>query len=289
MIGAMRQPQIYKILLIFFLAGQFLGCSSLRLAPQETPRALEASFFSMGTRWNFSTTGVSPEKFQNLKAKLTALALLYEETFSDWSESSELRKLEKSGLGNKQVPSALFWDGLLLAKDAYLLSHEKFDITIGDVQWKLRKFPYGLKHLKVDTKEKSFSFSKPVKRLTFGGIAKGMALGDMAEMLLRSGIQEFRIDAGGGNIVEANRNGELKFVSKSRIFASGSASEIHIFDPNSKMSLRKNLDEQIELHCSGAEFSRGALMRLGALSDALSTALLLDKTIPMLAHCKLMP
>ncbi len=298
MIGAVRQPQIWKKFRIFCVLGILSACSSLRLAPQEQAKTLDSSFLAMGARWQISVQNMPKSvEFSDLKTKVMALALLYENTFSDWSEESELRQLEIKGLHKKQIPSTLFWSGLELSQLAHKQTKKKFDITVGDRLWKVRKKVLGQDHLRMDDYDKSFYFTAPVKRLTFGGIVKGMALGDMAELLLRSGVESFRIDAGGGNIVESGMNGSqknvppgktvVKFTSKSRLLKAGSQREAHVFDPANSLgeSVKLQSRESIALTCETGDLSRTALRELGALSDAFSTALLLDSRLILPKNC----
>ena len=284
----MRQAQICKYWIFFTMIVVLGGCSSYRLAPRQNPVVLEASFFSMGARWQLSTAGkVDAEQFQKLKTKLTGLALLYDKTFSDWSEQSELRMLEKKGLSEKQIPSSLFWKGLELSQKAHELSDGVFDITVGDKIWKVRNEVLGQRHLQMNFEKKSFYFSAPVERLSFGGIIKGMALGDMAEYLMRSGSFDFRIDAGGGNIVEFKKANGVHFVSRSRLFKAGSNSEKHIFDSkNLGIEVALNDKIQIEIMCDTTDYSIESLRRIGALSDAFSTAKLLDSSIELPGECR---
>lgn len=298
MIGAMKQPQIWKKFRIFCVLGLLAGCSSFRLAPNEQPKTLDSSFLAMGARWQISVQNMPKSvDFSEIKTKVMALALLYENTFSGWSDDSELRRLEKNGLHKKQIPSTLFWAGLELSQMAYMKTNKNFDITVGDRLWKVRDKVLGQTHLRMEELDQSFYFTAPVKRLTFGGIAKGMALGDMAELLLRSGIKSFRIDAGGGNIVESalqeagKKSGKnisadewgVKFTSKSRGMKAGSRDEFHIFDPK---DAKVKVDRSIVITCETKDLSRKALRELGALSDALSTALLLDPELKLPLSCR---
>lgn len=201
--------------------------------------------------------------------------MLHEKTFSDWSEDSELRMLEKRGLDQWQQIGPLFSLGLTFSQQAYERTNGAFDISVGDRQWlgALRsKGMGGLERRNVEGREE-FRFANGVERLTFGGIAKGMALGDIAHFLKSEDIEDFSVDAGGGNIVQASSK-NVVFLSRSRVAKSGSSSEAHVLSPKgSKLELNKS----VEISCTLKWGDRPEMLRWGALIDAYSTALLVDQ------------
>ncbi len=253
--------------------GLVAAACSMRLAPQVSPQRQEASFLAMGTKWHVSMSGVPAKRdFVLLKDKLVSFALHYEMVFSDWSEESELRRLEKAGLSKTQSPSELFFEGLLLAQEAYGETGGVFDITVGAVQWKALPEAVGLASLQTNTEKKTFRFEKDPRRLTFNGLVKGMALGEMASYLISENVRMFTIDAGGGNLVERLSDGSLRFVSRSRVYRAGTEGERHVWHPRDARYAR----ESSEISCRVDDKSRSVLIRWGALNDAFSTARLVS-------------
>jgi len=257
--------------ILLSLAGT--GCS-MRLASQIPPQRQESSFLAMGTKWTVSMSGVPGRRdFTVLKDKLLSFALHYDMTFSAWSEESELRRLEKAGLEKTQSPSELFFEGLMLSQEAFGATDGVFDITVGAIQWKALPAAVGLSELEVDPRKKTFRFARDPRRLSFDGIVKGMALGEMATYLLEQNVKSFVIDAGGGNLVERLSSGELRFVSRSRVYKAGSDEDRHIWHPKDA----RYVQEKSEVVCTVEEMRRSTLLRWGALSDAFSTARLLSR------------
>jgi hypothetical protein len=259
-----------------------VGCST-RLAPQTPAQVQEASFLAMGARWTVAMSGVPTRRdFTVLKDKLASFALHYEMVFSDWSEDSELRRLEKSGLTQTQAPSELFFEGLLLAQEAFGETAGVFDVTVGAIHWKAADTAVGLQTLHTNVQKKTFRFEKDPRRLSFGGLVKGMALGDMASYLIAEGVRGFSINAGGGNLVERLSSGQLRFVSRSRIYKAGTDGDRHIWHPKDA----RYVQERAEVICSVEERSRSQLIRWGGLSDAFSTARLLSHEFQLPPICE---
>jgi hypothetical protein len=278
------KPQI----LIFFMGLSLLfgSCTSVRLAPVQEPVAQDAGFFAMGARWSFRAQGIpSNQDFMKLKDKITSFALLYEMTFSDWHDQSELRQIELRGwMSQKEFRiSELFVEGLLLSREAHVLTKGAFDITTGALSWNVLKRPVGLSQMKLDPDRQTVAFKQDPKRLSFGGLVKGMVLGEMASFLVERGVGSFWIDAGGGNQV-IHEAGVTRFVSRSRIYKTQSKKELHIFSPTG----RKPLRESVEVECVSPSGLRSDLIRWGALSDAISTALLLDNSWALPSECRVL-
>jgi thiamine biosynthesis lipoprotein ApbE len=236
----------------------------------------ELRWSAMGTVWSVQTNA---EVAPRLREALERECLRYEATFSDWSQDSELRRLEKGGLSGWHAASPLFLEGLRLAQQAWNETRGAFDISVGAVIWKARSQPVGLKSLRVEAKR--FRFSEDPKRLSFGGLAKGMAVGALAHMLARSpGIDAFRIDAGGGNAVRASRaRDEFIWISRS---ASQPGPRAHIIDPT---QAGRSLEASAALRCSSRWSESAQAPAFSGLADAWSTALVVDPSLPPPAHC----
>ena len=279
---------------------------------QATPDPQDISWASMGTVWRVRFgEEVTPELRAQLRNSLVEISENYDSTFSDWNEQSELRRLEKLGLASKQGHSAsqLFLEGLSLSREAYELSHHKFDITVGALLWKASTRAIGLNHLHLEMAPnkrapRSFRFDRDPLRLTFGGIAKGMCVGRIAQVLWLAGVRNFQVNGGGGNLFFVGddsgrpwaeqtqpRNQSpciagspcAQFVSRSRT-VQGPRSVQHIFDP--QFPERAEV-QSASLSCSFAptRAQERSWTRWGALSDAFSKALILDKTFQLPANC----
>ena len=116
--------------MMFVLA--FLGPFKSCTAKENTTSQFH--LFSMGTLGKIDL--YHPNQAINkevVKSILNKHLLHYDQTFSDWSPSSELRKLEK-GMTNWVTPTPLFMKGFgVLKESAFDLTQKKFDITIGAV------------------------------------------------------------------------------------------------------------------------------------------------------------
>lgn len=238
----------------------------------------------MGTVWTYVCRQVPTGlPLEPLKERLGQIAYQYDVTFSDWSDDSELRQIEKAGLTHESHPSTLFMKGLQYAQEAYERTGGAFDITVGAVLWKVKSRAVGMNHLKISGEK--FYFDQDPVRLTFGGIVKGMATGEMLFLLQQSGLRECTLNAGGGNGVISDEQG-VRFYSRSRIFQKTTKGEVqHIFSTGS--APLTTLRESAELECQSPSIKFSELQRWGALSDAFSKAVILrDDWIPP-ENCKI--
>lgn len=240
----------------------------------------------MGTYWIIDFGPMAKSyRFEKLESELLLLINQYDQTFSDWSPQSELRKLEKKGLTNWNAPSPLFLKGLTFAQEAYALTNQLFDVTIGAVIWNEMSLAVGLNQL--ERTKNSFRFLKDPKRLTFGGIVKGMAVGEMAKVLVRKyGFEHFRISAGGGNLALIGHGvlydweeiSEANQLQKDRIiFLSRSSltqhKKNHILNP--KNTKEKAFHSRIQCYSTIDQINDWD--KLSAYSDALSTVRILTQ------------
>jgi hypothetical protein len=277
------------LLLLLTLAACSGGFRNPFASSDEGPPASSGrtiKFTSMGTIWTIQWGDTEDVEVQKplLRDTLMTDAYLYDTTFSDWMSDSELRKLEKRGLNKTQEPTPLFMQGLRLSRRAFLMSDKAFDITIGAVLWKAASEAVGMEELEIEGRK--FRFKKDPKRLTFGGIAKGMLTGAMALKLWDAGLRNFRVDGGGGNVALAGDDfgeawpelreagkvyvkGDLLFVSRS---APLQKSRQHILDPSAP---RSKIKRQAEVVCAVNARERDKWIDEGGLTDALSTALVI--------------
>ncbi len=268
------------------------GCASYAPQPKTIPPpAQQKSSFnfqqiSMGTLWNFKIIGpaLSLASQQNMQEDIAQKLLQYDLCFSDWSEESELRRLEQNGLEKWSKSSALFEEGLSLAHAAYQQTQGYFDVTIGAVLWKERHRPIGMNHLEFSNRNgvRHFRFHTNPKRLSFGGLAKGMVLGDLANIILTYGDFLFMIDAGGGNLLVRNvQKTNLHFISQSSPLQNGRQ---HIFNPkNPKQALSKSA----RLVCQVETKQSAEILRYwGAFSDVYSKALIFNAQFELPQECR---
>mgnify|MGYP000896347818 CR=1 FL=1 len=280
----------------FALAG-LAGCVSR--APVPAPlRPFEHVFFGMGTVWRVE--GLAPASLDApaLREALSRRVLEDELLFSDWSEESELRRLERGGLAEWRPASPRFLKLLDLSAEAWRESRGVFDPTIGAVQWKALARPVGLGAM--ERREGEFRFREDPRRLTFGGIAKGFSVGALGELLVARGFRHFRVNGGGGNLLLRAETGAepwpellaygleaeaLWHVSRSRTArpetSKGAKASQHIYDPRDP---RRALNEAATLLCR--QRLERDLESEAALSDAASKALVVEPEAPVPPHCR---
>ena len=259
---------------------------------------LDFSFVSMGTVWKVRI-GSQKKSFdtKQVKYQLIETANRYDETFSSWSSKSELRSIERMGVDTLICPSSLFLKGLRLAQQAYELSNKKFDITLGGENKGLSLMGSPMESLRLKSQAKCFYFGRKVDSLTFAGLVKGMCLGKMATWLYEVGFKSFVINAGNGNIVIAGDEKKsslasleldtasrvIYFVSNSYTIQSHTKNSFqHIKDPTNPLA---PLLSQTQLVCAADISSRKTWYEIGAISDALSTALSVDPNIVLPTYC----
>ena len=238
----------------------------------------------MGTYWSIdlAEAGKSFPK-DYLSKKIIDLIDSYDRAFSDWREGSELRILETNNLKHYQKPSSLFLRGLEYSKLAFEKSKGEFDITVGAVLWKKRKEKVGLNNLVLD--KNGFYFKINPQRLTFGGIVKGMVIGAISAWFYQQNIYNFRINAGDGNLalsgknfnegwIEEQQTGKIDssyvvFLSRSNYVQKG---RIHIIG-------KKRGHDSVQITCKSFQKNYKDWEKIGALSDAYSTALVLNSNL----------
>ncbi len=141
-----------------------------------------------------------------------------EKRISNWKPDSY------TSLANKKAadaPVEVSGDLIEILDDArkiYTTTDGAFDVTVGPLIqfWKEREkggmFPrseelkpvlehIGLKYVIVDTKAQTVFFERDGIQLDFGGIAKGLALDRMANILTENGVKTARLNAGSSTIV----------------------------------------------------------------------------------------
>ena len=203
-------------------------------------------------------------------------------TFSDWSEESELRRLERNGLTNWQTPTPLFLDLLRISREAHEQTNGFFDPAVGAVIWKVSSLPSArFSDLEWGPKG-SFRFARDPVRLTFGGIAKGYCLGLLADRFEDNKVDVYRIDGGGGNRVERGPNQRLALhVSGSRATDRGGAP--HLIDPKNAARVIQGA-RMVSCRRVSRDESEAAV---GARADVWSKALVLNPHLQLPLGCEL--
>jgi thiamine biosynthesis lipoprotein len=161
-------------------------------------------------------------KAGNLAQQCFSLVDSFNLIFSDYIDSSELKKLSASaGLGTLpiNVSPALF-DILMLSKNAYNKSGKAFDITIGPVVklWrearKTKQFPApylvqsarkltGFENIHIDSVNKLVRLTKRGMQLDLGGIAKGYIAQKIIDFLLAQQVNCALVNAGGDIVMSS--------------------------------------------------------------------------------------
>jgi ApbE family len=238
----------------------------------------------MGTYWSIdiAETGKSfPREY--LSKKIIDLIDSYDRTFSDWREGSELKMLEKKDLRRYQKPSSLFLRGLEYSKLAYEKSEGEFDITVGAVLWKQRRKKVGLNNLVLD--KNGFYFKINPQRLTFGGIVKGMACGALSAWLYQQNITNFRINGGDGNLALSGKNFNEGWIEEQQIGKIEPSNVVFLSRSNYIQNKRihiigkKRGPDSVIITCGSSQKKIKDWERMGALSDAYSTALVLNSAL----------
>jgi hypothetical protein len=206
-----------------------------------------------------------------------------------------------------QEASPLFLHGLELSQQAYAMTQGYFDISVGAILWKVSPQATGVGPGQLQFDHQRFRFTTDPKRLTFGGIAKGMAVGKIAELFAKKHLTNFRINAGGGNLAVMGQRGEYTWEEEQEIgpmsphfvyFISHSHGDNthgvqHIYAPTSP------LDKIGKIHrpLLGAKFSSLSCKSSSAephlwedgsgIADAYSTAMVLNSALAIPRHCAL--
>ncbi len=236
------------------------------LALSLSVQATDLRFFSMGTHWHVHIDGQQQSVSETtLAAHLQRTLERYDQTFSDWSEASELRTLERKGMTTWQKASPLFCEVLRMCQGFYTQTHGQFDITVGAKLWRAPgdQTPVGMMGLQFRDPQ-TFRFARNPKRLTFGGMLKGYLVGVMASDLYRAGLRSFVVNAGGGNL-SIFKDDSIDFLSSSATLQKGHQ---HILSPqNPELSL----NHQAHIRIKSIPQLRQHWAYLGALSDVQST------------------
>lgn len=254
------------------------------------------SFTSMGTLWRLVyCSKKSSFLHENLKASVIAKASEYDETFSNWSAYSELTKLQDKGFKKEVCPSSFFMTGLELAKELYSKTRGGFDISLGDGDFT---------SLAISSDKKCFSFLKAApKALDFNGLVKGMAVADVARKLYKIGLRDFYVNAGNGNLAyRVSKEFQSYFFLDSKMFPFGhdvvyflsqsnthqtheGKTHQHIQEPSKKHTLSEGSSKVV---CYSTFSKCTEWVRLGGISDALSTVLSFNENLPLPQSCHLL-
>ena len=252
----------------------------------------EFSFSSMGTLWRVVYTKQKTSfKEDLLQREILERVSFYDETFSTWSSESELKQIEKKDFSENIKSSELFLEALILGKELFEKTKGVFDPSRGTGNFSGLSF---------SRKELSFSFSKnPPTKLDFNGFVKGMAVSEVALLLYRSGLKDFYINAGNGNLAyrvsEAYKEdfpllgkrffpfgrGKVYFLSQSEtVQVHGKIKHQHI-----QGALNQKVDSGAQVLCSLNVSESSSWIKMGGVSDAFSTALSLDKSLSLPKFC----
>ncbi len=240
--------------LLFLSLVLSLGACSSR-SNRADNEALRFDLVAMGSVWSFQLDEVSKtqDSWWRLKEEAQKILENYDQCFSSWRGDSELNQLlQKKRIRNlddlkNAGASSLFQRGFNFGEEARELSRGAFDL-------------------------------RQKRKLDFGGLTKGHVLGALADEFERHGVQNFLINGGGSNQVFRGRYLPASFRDKAHtLFRSASKAdqegEQHIFDPSNPS--RKIRGEGV-VYCWTTE-KEASLEKWGALTDALSTALVVSR------------
>jgi hypothetical protein len=251
--------KIKFLIFSFFL----ISCSTSKNL--KAPESVAFELVAMGSVWSFRIPkdSFSESTWWPLKNRSQEILENYDSVFSSWRKDSEVVQLFPK-LKTRKLPeiiklkiSPLLREGLVFAERADELTHGAFDVMA----------PQGL---------------------DFGGITKGHVLGELAQLFLSQEISDFQIDGGGGNQVFAGifRPQNLQKLSH-LVFRSASGAlqrdKQHIFD---RRNPQRQIVGQAVVYCwvdinknylkNSTQVDVDQTKLVGSLSDAFSTALLVD-------------
>ncbi len=252
------------------------------------------TFFAMGSPWKIQYFSPRQSVFKPLlQKKCLDILSRYDETFSDWSKESHLSSYLNKGLKKPQKVEALFMKALQFAQIFYQKSQGSFDISISSNNTS------GLKNLRLDLVNHRFHFTQDAPTsLTFNGFVKGMAIGEISQMLVKMGIDHFLIDGGGGNLAVSNRElltnkyedlSWLRLAPHKVYFISNSAPTQpqgndyqHIKAPQ---NLAKKLKKSYQIICSSTYTEQSLWPYFSSLADMTSTSMVVNSSIKLDKRC----
>ena len=244
--------------------------------PEISEASQQARVAATGTVWVLEWVG-SPKLIGPLRETIYR----YDLVFSDWTPDSELSVLSAKGLSRWQTASDLFLKGLVVSQEAFRFSDGVFDISFAPVISPGELSPMATLEFRDNPSgARQFKFANPKTRLNFGGIAKGMCVGEVVELFTSLGVTRFRVDAGGGNLAytSASPSAHVHFESRSRSFQ---GDKQHIFNPRKPNVVIRS---QAAVLCEDSQALSGS--RLGAFSDAYSTILVINPHFALPANCR---
>lgn len=186
--------------------------AAMPAAAATTPRQLDFAVFN--TLCRLSIWSAPPTLSEAAFADLNAQLRLLHDTINAFDPDSELSRLNRIAAEQPVSCSAMLWDILSAAREAWRVSDGAFDVTIGPLMqlWgfyaKQNATPtpaditaalaqVGLDKVHFDDELRRVRFSVPGMRLDFGGLAKGYALDLARQTLAKHGIDSYLLDLGG--------------------------------------------------------------------------------------------
>lgn len=272
-------------------------------APQEKPRLVHKTKYSMGTVYEIAAYDPSPEHATRAIDKAFAEIVRLDEVLSNFKPESELSRLNRNGHFHPVKVSADLYTVIAESDKYSRLSEGKYDITVAPLvdMWKAalrgdrvasdaeqQKLRTCVGYEKIElTPPDTVEFHSPCMRIDVGSIGKGYAVDRAVEVLRAEGIQDALLIAG-----------------QSSIYGMGappgkSAWEVHLRDPSAHVDpvvmLHENsvsTAEQTPPSLLGNEtaghiidpasgkpletkYAFSIVAKTGTASDALSTTLLL--------------
>ncbi len=213
-----------KLLFLFIASFTFLvaltGCGD------QQADNVQLSGSTMGTSYNI--TLVVPDKIQVDEDKLRMLVdaelKQLNQTFSTYIDDSELSQLNQALVGTPFPVSRQLFDVLVLSLEIAWLSNGAFDITVGSlvdlwgfgggseggedkvpsvqaIERQLARIGFSSVELNLFSDE--VTKNKAVN-IDLSAIAKGYAVDRLAELLLKSGAQDFMVEIGGEIRLQGN-------------------------------------------------------------------------------------
>ena len=215
-----RNPeQIFRLtnmLCVWLLAWMVAVATPSGAADRQLERVRRAHYI-MGTVFEIEAYGEDPAQTATAVEEAFAVIRRADEIMSDYREDSELSRLNREGATGLVLLSPDLYAILRTSVHYARRTDSAFDVTVGPLVDAWRQASkrgrwldelergrvlsrVGYSHLSLDESQQAARFDRPGVRVDLGGIAKGWAVDQAAEILRQRGIERALISAGTSSI-----------------------------------------------------------------------------------------
>jgi thiamine biosynthesis lipoprotein len=216
----------------FLVPGRVLATAGLlvisgcRASPPATPPAhlIERSHVTMGTEVDLTAWTADESRAQAAFAAVFGEFARLDAMMSVWKDGSDILRLNAAAGYHPVAVSAETREVLRIARQVSELTGGRFDVTFGVLSglWKfdqqdkddsipdrrevLKRLPLiNYRDVEVDERAGTAYLKRKGMRVNLGGIGKGYAVDRSVDILRRSGLHDFMIQAGGDLYVDGRR------------------------------------------------------------------------------------